>query len=271
MISPRYALGLATLMACGSSRTTQARFPGGAIAFDRAASDPKALAIADKVVAAAGGAERWNKVKQLRWSESVKNDGKEIIGGEQAWDRWEGRHYGRLKRAGGDMVVMRPIYAAGGSAFIDTGKSLNKIADGTDEAIAAARERWQFDTAALCMQFLLEEPGAKLEYGGEVEGEPGKPADDLKLTIDPKDTTRTATYHVVIDRDTNLINRIEIVKAGDADTHRLGYRLEGWTEAGGLKFPTVVDNIGQPAEVIGFKDITIAEPDETLYVPPISH
>src|SRR3990172_5154126 len=99
MLDARLArLMLVFLVACGPGRTTFARYPGAAPAFDRSASDPKALAIADKVLAAAGGADKWNAAKQVRWSESVMNDGKEAVAGEQAWDRWNGRHHGRRRR-----------------------------------------------------------------------------------------------------------------------------------------------------------------------------
>jgi hypothetical protein len=256
------------LLACGPGRTTFARYPGGAAAFDRAASDPKALAIADKVLAAAGG-ERWKDAKQLRWGQIVTNDGKEVIAGEQAWDRWNGRHHGRAKREDGDLVVMRSLYEEGGHAFIDNGERLRKIEDGTKEALAAAKERWEFDTAVLFMAFLLEEPGAKLGYEGELAGDDGKPRDVLKLKFDPKDQTRTATYFVAVNRDTNQIDRIEIQKAGKGDNERLGFGVKAWIDGGGMKVPGSLENLGLKGEVITFKDLTIGEPDETLFVPPL--
>ncbi len=266
--APLTRLMLVFLVACGPGRTTFARYPGAAPAFNRNASDPKALAIADKVLAAAGGADKWNAAKQVRWSESVVHDGKEVIAGEQAWDRWNGRHHGRMRREGGDMVVMRPIYEDGGTAFVDNGQSLRKIENGTTETVAAARERWQFDTAVLCMPFLLQEPGTKLEYVGEVAGDDGKPLDAIKVTFDPKDTTRTSTYQVSVNRETNLIERIEIRKAEKPD-ERLGYHLKDWVDSSGLKFASVFENIGYSGEVITFKDIKVSDPDDTLYVPPV--
>ncbi|HEY5922529.1 MAG TPA: hypothetical protein VIV11_12695 [Kofleriaceae bacterium] len=255
------------LIACGPGRTTFARYPGSSPTFDRASADPKALAVADKVIVAAGGAARWNEAKQLRWSQVVMLDGKQVIAGEQAWDRWNGRHHARVRREDGDVVVMRPLYEDGGSAFVDKDKQLRKIESGSVESVAAARERWEFDTAMLFMPFLLEEPGTKLTYEAERNGQDGKPRDVLIVTF-PKDPTRRAVYHIDVNRETNMIDRIEIQKAGASSLERLGYSVKDWQDGGGIKFPGTLQNIGMPGEVITFKDLTVSEPDDTLFVPP---
>lgn len=261
---------LVTAVACGPGRTTFARYPGASVEFDRVAQDAKALEIADRVIAAAGGAERWAAAKQLRWSQSVTQDGKEIIGGEQAWDRWNGRHHGRARREGGDLVVMRGIYDESGHAFVDREHRLRRIEGGAAQAIAVAKERWEFDTAILFMPFLLEEPGTKLAYAGEMQSDDGKTLDVLTVTFDPKDKTRLATYQVAVDRETNLIARIEIQNPGKGENERLGYALGQWLEGGGLKFPGTVQNIGYASEVVTFKDLSVSgDPDDTLFVPPL--
>ncbi|NVB82627.1 MAG: hypothetical protein HOV81_29875 [Kofleriaceae bacterium] len=259
-------LAAAALLACGPGRSTFARYPGAPAAFDRSAQDPKALEIADKVVAAAGGTATWSTAKQLRWQQVISQDGKELLAGEQAWDRWNGRHYGRAKREGGDMVVMRDIYQGGGNAFIDNGQKLKKIDGGADQAVKTSRERWEFDTGVLFIPFLLEEPGTKLEYGGEVQGDDGKPRDLLKVSFDPKE--RQTKYQLVVNRDTNLIERIEIQQAGKSEDERLGYAVTQWIDAKGMKLPGTLENLGMKGEVVTYKDVTVGDPDEDLYVPP---
>lgn len=277
--------------ACGPGRTTFARYPAAPAAFDRAGSDPKAVAIADKVIAAAGGAERWNQAHQIQWSEQWSTDGKVALSIDQAWDRWNGRHNLRLhqaanadysvdtshnptqsKREGeGDIVVMHKVYDEGGNAFMDSGHGMAAVNPGeVPRALATARERWQTGSAALCIAFLLEEPGSKLSYVGEVPGEDGKPPlDSIKLEFDPKDTTRTSTYYVIVNRETNLIDRIEIVEKGQPDNRRLGFHLGEWTDSGGLKFPGVEENLGTKGAKITFKNVSVGEPDDALYVPSI--
>jgi hypothetical protein len=287
----KFALTSVALLACGPGRTTFARHPSAPPAFDRAGTDPKALAIADRVLAAAGGAERWNQAKQIKWSESITNDGKVVISFDEAWDRWNGRHYQRIHNAAnktysvetshnptqstrtgeGDVVIMRKLYEEGGGAFVDTGHGLQAVpAPEKERAMKTARERWQLDTAALCIPFLLEEPGTKLEYGGEAQLEDGKPPlDDLKVTFDPKDPSRTWTYHLLVNRETNLIDRLDLVEVGQPDTKRIAYQLTQWVEVNGLKFATSHQNIGVKGEVITFTDISVSDPDDALYVPVI--
>jgi len=276
-------LAAVMVLGCGPDRTTFARFPTAATAFDRAGSDPKAVAIADRVVAAAGGAARWNQVKQIKWTEVITADGKLVLTYDQAWDRWNGRHHGRLRHTptavelqrpsqattAGDVVVMRKLYDEGGRAFLDSGKGLSPLgASDVPRELKSARERWMLDGALLCMSFLLEEPGTKLEYVGEPAVEAGKPVlDDIKVTLDTKDPNWTARYHVQVNRDTNMIDRIEIIEAGQPETRRIAYQLSSWTEVGGLKFPTSNQNIGTNGELITFKDIGVGDPDDTLYVP----
>ena len=108
-------LSAIALVACGPGRTTFARYPGSPPAFDRATADPKALAIADKVLAAAGGAERWKAAKQLRWKEAITHDGKESDRRRASMGSVE-RQALRAGERGreGDLVVMRQLYENGG-------------------------------------------------------------------------------------------------------------------------------------------------------------
>jgi hypothetical protein len=286
----RLAWIVVVMMACGPGRTTFLRHPAGATTFDRNSVDAKALAIADRVVSAAGGMERWSQVKQLRWTMSLKDNGKVVMSLEQAWDRWNGRHHARLhnvldvtnavetshnptqsvREAAGDVVVMRRMYEESNNAYFDTGRGLRTLdLAQTQRATATARERWEADSVALCIPFLLEEPGTRLEYAGEQPGEAGKPLlDDLKVTLDPKDTTRTASYHVLVNRETNMIDRLDIVPAGKPDSYRIAFRLSQWVDVNGLKFATLDENIAANGEVIAFQRVaTSTEPEDALYIP----
>lgn len=259
-------LGLALLSAasCGPGRTTFARYPNAAPTFDRATSDPKAVELADKVAAAAGGMAKWATVKQLRWAEVVSNNGKPQMEGEEAWDRWNARAMGKLLGDHDDVVVKRDLY---GERLEGWGEQAGKRSalppQETEQAGKVAKERWQFDTAALCMPFLLEEPGTKLSYVGQAQADDGKPLEVLLVSFDPADTARSGTsYQVDIDPTTFQIARIEVVKPGG----NIGYRTSGWREVDGMKFPTVESNIGLASEAITFKDLKIGEPEDELYV-----
>jgi hypothetical protein len=264
------ALMTLALCGCGPGRTTFAVHPSAAPAFDRAGSDAKAVEIADRVIAAAGGHDKWAAAKQIRWSESVASGdaGKAPVTLDEAWDRWNGRHHLKLHTPGGDIIVMRGLYDGKGAAF--GGGDMQKLTkEETDHAIADARERWEFDATPLLIAFLLESPGVKLILVGERPGEGGAPAmDEIKVTFDPRDSTRSLTYYVLVDRTTNQIERVEMVRAGDPDTKRVGYKLANRVEVGGLKLATVFQNVAFAGAVNTYSDIAVSgEPDERLYVP----
>ena len=249
--------------ACGPGRTTMARYPSAAPAFDRTKSDAKAVELADKVLAAAGGMDKWNAIKQLRWAETVSNEGKPVIEEEQAWDRWNARQYGRLFQEHSDVVVKRELYGKDTDAFVEVGGRRQTLPPKDAEAAAKiAEERWQFSTAMLFMPYLLEEVGSKLTYGGLVKGESGD-LEAITVTFDPADTARAGTsFQIDIDPKTNVIERVQVVKTAG----NLGYKLSGWTDVSGLKVPTTLNNIGLATEAITFKKISIGDVEEGLYV-----
>ncbi len=255
---------LALTCACAPARSTFQRYPNAAPTFDRTKSDAKAVDLADKVLAAAGGMDKWNTVKQLRWSEQVSNNGKVVIDGEEAWDRWNARQYGRVFGEHGDVVIKRDLYGDHHEAYAEQpgNKRMQLDPKEAEPATKIAVERWQFSTAALCMPFLLEEPGSHLAYGGTVQGDSG-PLELITITFDPNDKARAGTsYDVGIDAATNTIARLAVVKASG----NLGYKLSGWTDVNGMKFPTVFNNLGLTTEVINVKDIKVGDPEESLYV-----
>src|SRR5262249_48356996 len=96
-LAPLIALGAGVAPAgCGSSRLSYAPSPGAPPAFDKAGSNPQAVEVADKVIAAAGGAAAWDKAKQIRWATVTSADGgKPPRSTEQAWDRWNARHWAK--------------------------------------------------------------------------------------------------------------------------------------------------------------------------------
>ena len=260
---------IALLAACGGpSRSTYARHPGAPAAFDRTTANPEALAIADKVLAAHGGAEAWDKAKQIRWKQQiVTEDGKIRGSGEQAWDRWNARHWGKIDRADQPPVaVMYALYGDFVAGYMEM-SSGNRQAVPTGEAKAAAkvaRDQWQRDTTSMFAPFLLHEPGSKLEYAGIARAEDGREFHDLKLTFDPKDTARAGmVVHVYVDKEKHQVHRVELELANG---EKYAYEMTAYTTAGGLQLPTERKNLGSN-EVIKATDFKISEPDDMLFAP----
>lgn len=256
-------LALLALVACGPGRTTMARYPNAPAAWNRAGSDPKAVEIADKVVANYGGMAKWQAVKQISWHESIVDEGKPPMEGEQAWDRWNARTMGRLIGDHGDVVVRRELYGEYESAYGESGGKRQKLDDKeSPPAIKVGIERWQFSSVALSAPFLLEEVGTVLKYNGQAKGDNDKPVDMIGITFDPGEKARAGTSYVVgVDPETSMIVRLEVVASGG----NIAYKPDNLVEVNGLKFPTIEHNIGLPTEHIEFKDIKIAEPEDSLY------
>lgn len=262
---------LALTVACGPGRTAFQRYPNAPAAFDRAGSEPKALAIADKVFAAAGGPGNWDKAKQIRWRQTVTSDGKVVLDGEETWDRWNARHQGRLVRAGNpDVVIGYELYGKFSMGFLD--KGLGKTTTMDDDSRAKGKktlqERYNVDTAVLCLQFLMFEPGAKLAYGGSVKDDAGNADayDDVKVTFaDP--LRENLEFHAIVDRKDSMLVRIEIIKAGTIE--KIGFTLKDWTTVGGLKFASARTNLGYAGETAAIKDIRVGEPEDSLFIAPI--
>ena len=264
------ALVLVLAAACGGpSRSTYARHPGAPVAFDRATANPEALAVADKVLEAHGGAAAWEKAKQIRWKSQILRDGKPAAGGEQAWDRWNARHWGQLDRGEGNnpVAVMYDIYGdfVAGYQLMSSGNRQAIPKGDATQMMKVAREAWTRDTTSMFAAFLLHEPGAKIEYIGLVKNEAGVEFHDLKLTFDPKDTARTGLLvHVYADKATNVVGRVEIENAAG---EKYAYELTNFQAVNGLKLPTERKNLGS-GEIITATDIKVSEPDDMLFAAP---
>jgi hypothetical protein len=252
---------------CGSQRSTFVHYPGAPAAVDRSASDAKALQIADQVLAAAGGAAAWSHAKQLRWEQAVSADGQVTASGEQAWDRWNARHWGLLHREGNDVVVGYELYGDSKMGYAHEGKHSEKLDPQTlAKALDLARARFAVDTAVLAMQFLMLEPGAKLKYVGAASDDTGTDAaDELAVTFaDPM--YKGYEFHPIVDRATSTIARVEIAKDGAAG--RVGYALQGRVTVGGLKFATARKDLGS-SDTVAIKNLRVTEPEDSLFVMPI--
>jgi hypothetical protein len=264
------ALFFCCLAACGgSSRTTPARYPGAPLAFDRAGTKPDALALADKVLAAHGGAANWEKAKQVRWRQSIERDGKVVGSGQQAWDRWNARHWAELDRTDGQNTgVMYEIYGDYMAGYVLSKSGAKQPVPNTEvrAAIALARQAWQRDSTILLAPFLLHEPGSKLELVGPVKDDKtGAEYQELKLTFDPKDTARAGlVVHVYADSTTGVVGRVELEVGAD----RYAYTLGGYQDIGGLKLATERTNLGS-GEIVKLKDLKAGGVDDELYIAPL--
>lgn len=269
------------LAACGSQRTSAATQPSP-VAFDPATSEPKALTVVDEMLAALGGAPAWDEVKQICWTQKYQLDGELKSWVKHCWDRWNGRHRFEVANmasvaeaeASGRpddiiwQVAMYDLFDRDGRGW--AGQGTNQLdAASTEKMIDDAYKRWHMDAYQLAMLYKLEDPGVKLAYFGEIDqlgqmNELCKPVcDTVKVEYLPE--VGEDVYYVHVNRDSKMPEAYER-REGEV---RIGYTLQDWTEAGGLKWPTRLVNIGLPGEVMIIEDVKVGEPDDALYIPQV--
>jgi hypothetical protein len=119
-MSARRVLYVAVLLAaCAANASPQA-------------SDPRAVAIADKVMKSLGGKKRWDDVVGLRWTfgssvnDTVRNSRRHAWNKHTGWHRVEGK-----TRAGQSFVFIHRVGTDQGLAWMDgvkiAGDSLQKL------------------------------------------------------------------------------------------------------------------------------------------------
>ena len=259
------SLVVLVLLACAPARTTFVRYPGAPAAFDPSASDPKAVEIAQKVFAAAGGPGHWEHAKQLRWSQTVAAGGQVALDGEEAWDRWNARFWGMLHRADGDVAVGYELYGTFAMGYQQRGKHKAPLdAGGLAQALGVARAHFDRDTSMLALQFLMLEPGVKLAYAGPASDVTN--ADDIQVTFaDP--LRHEFEVHAIVDRTSNLIARVELKKV--ATGQLVGYELADWVTVDGMKFASSRKDLGS-GDTVAIKDLRVSDPDDDLFVAPLA-
>lgn len=258
------------LAGCPSPRTTAATRPTPA-AFQPAASEPEALAQVDAALTALGGSvEKWSQVKELRFEVLYKVEGKVAARYQHSWDRWNGRHALRtanMSTAGNreDDIkwhdVRYDIFNEGAVFWASYAKQEALRADYA-KAAELARVRLLEDTYRVSLPYRLRDPGVHLAMAGNLAPSAGacEPSCvSVKVTFDPE--VGTDTWYVHFNKNTNIPEIFEQQNAKG----RLGYRIASWADAGGLKWPSQLINVGLAGEVFDFANIEVGEPREAAY------
>jgi hypothetical protein len=262
------------LAGCPKPRTSAMTQPTPA-AFDAAASDPKAIELADAIIAKYGGAAAWDAVKELSFTVKYK-DGDEVKAHFQhKWDRWNGRAYFAtpvpLADPPGEMgiqEVKHDLFDLEAKPWAAVNGQPAGTRDQAVEMAKTARQRLQDDHYFLTLIHKLKDPGVKLTIDNAqitVEGstmcQPS--CTSLKVSFDP--AVGKDTWYVNINNDTKEVQVIE----KQMGSGRIGYELSGWLEAGGLKFPGRFQNLGLKTEIVEYSEVAVGSPDDSTYMPTV--
>ncbi len=177
------------------------------------ASDPKAMAVADKVMEALGGSDAWNATRYLRFDFAVDRAGKTLVRRAHTWDKWTGRY--RLEattREGDPYVVLLNINTKDGDAWLKGAKL-----EGEEEKklLEQGYGVWVNDTYWLLMPFKMKDPGVFLSLDG-VEKKGDEAWDKVRLTFDNVGLTPKDKYWAYVNRKTGLVDRWDYVLKGES-------------------------------------------------------
>jgi len=193
-------------------------------------SDPKAVAIAERVMEALRGWKAWEGTRFIRFDFAVEREGKAGSTRSHTWDRHTGRYRLDGKTQEGDpFVVLMNVNTREGGAW-------RKGARVEGEEAAKMLERgyaaWVNDTYWLLMPYKMRDPGVILASDGE-ETAGGDTWDKVALTFEGVGLTPKDKYWVYVSRKTGLVDRWEyILKGGPGPATRWDWK--GWRRYGGI-------------------------------------
>jgi len=202
---------------------------------ETAASDPKAVAIADQVMAQLGGKARWDRLRILRWTFQTATNDTLRPARRHSWDKYTGQH--RVEgttRAGEPFCTIASLNDSTGKAWVANhpvdGDSLRRL-------LRSAHAMWVNDSYWFLMPYKLRDPGVTLKYEGERKDPGGAVYDRIALSFENVGLTPGDRYWVDVNRANHRIERWEYVLQG-TQPPPVRWTWEGWEEHDGLWFPT---------------------------------
>lgn len=223
--------------------------PSAPVRFDPSKSDEKAIAIADKVIAAAGGADRWAKVAYMKFTFMIRRGDKAGVSRTHWWDK-----HGQRSRMEGPSRDGKPVVAIvdhvtkQGEATLD-GQLL--FAEDARKYTDIAYSSLINDAYWLVMPFKLKDPGVRLRYDGELKAGPTL-YDKVVLTFDDgTGLTSKDRYTLFVNRATSIIESWSYVLQGQgANTSPVAWQWVDYAPAGGLNLSRLKTQAGGEVEIV---------------------
>ena len=163
--------------------------------FNAAASDAKAIAIADEVMLAMGGRTAWDETRVLSWNFFKRR--------KLVWD----------KQAGTCEIewTTRPLKVSinlnNGTGTVNLNGVEQSHPDSLSKYLDMGKKVWINDSYWLVMPFKLKDSGVTLKYLGSAQSEAGAAADLLQLTFEGVGVTPENKYHVWVDKTSRLVTQ----------------------------------------------------------------
>ena len=210
--------------------------------FDMQGSDAKAIAIADEVMEAMGGREKWDNTRYLGWN---------FFGARKhLWDKHTGDV--RIENLRNGKLYLMNINSMKGTVY-ENGVAMTD-ADSLKKYLKQGKGAWINDSYWLFMPFKLKDSGVTLKYVGDGKTEAGADADVLELTFKDVGFTPQNKYQVWVDKSSRLITQWAFYSKYDDEKARfttpwVDYQLYGNIKLAGDRGQRKVSDISAPSTV----------------------
>lgn len=174
--------------------------------FNLQDSDPEAIDLADKVMAAMGGRDNWDDTRYIAWNFFGMRD---LI-----WDKSSGDV--RINIPEDDLKIIVNVNSMEGK--VNKGGENMEHPDSLNKYLEMGKNIWINDSYWLIMPFKLKDSGVTLKYFGENVTNNSDSAAVLELTFENVGKTPENKYHVYIDKNTNLVTEWAYFAEASQDT-----------------------------------------------------
>jgi len=198
--------------------------PLATAAEERGTADPRAAALADRVMTALGGQDAWAAARLVRFGFAGRR--------QHAWDRHRGlSRVEGAEESGERWVVIQDLESREGRAWVDGAEVTGERAA---ELLDRAYGAWINDTYWLVMPYKLRDPGVTLTYEGEREID-GEGREVLGLSFAGVGLTPGDRYWAYVDPASGLMTHwAYLLEDMERDAEPVAWRWEGWGEHGGV-------------------------------------
>ena len=163
--------------------------------FNAAASDVKAIAIADEVMQAMGGRQAWDNTRYISWNFFNRR--------KLLWDKQAG--ICRIEWTSRPQKII--VNLNNGTGKVSLGGIEQTNPDTLAKYLDIGKKVWINDAYWLVMPFKLKDSGVTLKSLGDAKTEVGDTADLLQMTFAGVGVTPDNKYHVWVDKKTRLVTQ----------------------------------------------------------------
>jgi len=184
--------------------------------FNMIDSDPRAVKIADRVMAQMGGRDAWDQTRYISWT---------LFGDDHLWDK----STGKFRWQGDSTVVLMNIETRAGVAYRD-----GMEVESSEDYLFSAYRDWINAGYWLMMPFKLKDSGVTLGYKGEALMSNGEEAHVLTLRFQDVGMTPQNGYDVYVDKTKDLVYQWSFYADADSDEPNFIRTWEGYQNYGGI-------------------------------------